>query len=99
MVAQVARFDGLGCAGSRLRTEVHVDGVDLFCRWLLIGRWLLIACVRTKTSNGLSMSYLTFYIGGMGRIGVRELNQNTSQVLARVRHGETLEVTERGVPI
>jgi prevent-host-death family protein len=35
----------------------------------------------------------------MERIGVRELNQNTSQVLARVQHGETIEVTERGRPI
>jgi prevent-host-death family protein len=35
----------------------------------------------------------------MERIGVRELNQNTSQVLARVAGGETLEVTERGRPI
>jgi prevent-host-death family protein len=33
------------------------------------------------------------------RIGVRELNQNTSQVLARVRGGETIEVTERGRPV
>ena len=32
----------------------------------------------------------------MERIGVRELNQYTSQVLARVRNGETVEVTERG---
>jgi len=30
---------------------------------------------------------------------VRELNQNTSQVLARVSHGETLEITDRGRPI
>ncbi|NJC64176.1 type II toxin-antitoxin system prevent-host-death family antitoxin [Planosporangium flavigriseum] len=35
----------------------------------------------------------------MERIGVRELNQNTSQVLARVAGGETLEVTDRGRPI
>jgi prevent-host-death family protein len=40
-----------------------------------------------------------FYIAWMERIGVRELNQNTSQVLARVRSGETIEVTERGRPI
>jgi prevent-host-death family protein len=33
------------------------------------------------------------------RIGVRELNQNTSQVLARVANGETVEVTDRGRPI
>jgi prevent-host-death family protein len=42
---------------------------------------------------------MTFYIGLMERIGVRELNQNTSQVLARVRNGETVEVTERGRPV
>lgn len=35
----------------------------------------------------------------MERIGVRELNQNTSQVLARVSGGETVEVTDRGRPI
>jgi prevent-host-death family protein len=35
----------------------------------------------------------------MERIGVRELNQNTSQVLARVSRGETLEITDRGHPI
>jgi prevent-host-death family protein len=32
----------------------------------------------------------------MERIPVRELNQHTSAVLARVRRGETLEVTVRG---
>ncbi|WFE57446.1 type II toxin-antitoxin system prevent-host-death family antitoxin [Micromonospora sp. WMMD712] len=35
----------------------------------------------------------------MERIGVRELNQNTSQVLARVSRGETVEITDRGHPI
>ncbi|NMO56442.1 type II toxin-antitoxin system Phd/YefM family antitoxin [Actinoplanes sp. TBRC 11911] len=35
----------------------------------------------------------------MERIGVRELNQNTSQVLARVSAGETIEITDRGRPI
>lgn len=35
----------------------------------------------------------------MERIGVRELNQHTSQVLARVAGGETIEVTERGRPV
>ena len=34
----------------------------------------------------------------MERIGVRELNQNTSQVLARVSGGETVEITDRGRP-
>jgi len=35
----------------------------------------------------------------MERIGVRELNQNTSQVLARVHNGESVEITDRGHPI
>jgi prevent-host-death family protein len=35
----------------------------------------------------------------MERIGIRELNQNTSQVLARVSRGETVEITDRGRPI
>ncbi|WP_285628059.1 type II toxin-antitoxin system prevent-host-death family antitoxin [Kineosporia sp. NBRC 101677] len=35
----------------------------------------------------------------MQRIGVRELNQNTSQILARVSGGESLEITDRGRPI
>jgi prevent-host-death family protein len=35
----------------------------------------------------------------MESIGVRELNQNTSQVLARVSGGETVEITDRGHPI
>lgn len=32
----------------------------------------------------------------MHRIGVRELRQNASRYLARVKAGETVEVTERG---
>lgn len=32
----------------------------------------------------------------MLRIGVRELRQNASKYLARVKAGETVEVTERG---
>jgi prevent-host-death family protein len=35
----------------------------------------------------------------MHRVGIRELNQNTSQVIERVRRGETLEVTDRGRPV
>jgi prevent-host-death family protein len=35
----------------------------------------------------------------MESIGVRELNQNTSQVLARVSGGESIEITDRGHPI
>ena len=33
----------------------------------------------------------------MLRIGVRELRQNASRYLARVKAGETVEITERGV--
>ncbi len=35
----------------------------------------------------------------MDRVGVRDLKQNASRVLARVKDGETLEVTEHGRPI
>lgn len=35
----------------------------------------------------------------MSRIGVRELNQRTSQVLERVRRGEVLTITDHGEPI
>lgn len=33
------------------------------------------------------------------RVGVRELRQNLSVYLRRVRKGETFEVTERGQPV
>lgn len=36
---------------------------------------------------------------GPGRVGVRELRQNLSVYLDRVKGGETLEVTEHGQPI
>lgn len=35
----------------------------------------------------------------MDRIGVRELRQNASKYLDRVKQGECIEVTERGVPV
>ena len=35
----------------------------------------------------------------MERIGVRELRQNASVYLERVKKGESIEVTERGVPV
>jgi len=37
-----------------------------------------------------------FYFGVVKRIGVRELNQQTSLVMARVKKGESIEITERG---
>jgi len=35
----------------------------------------------------------------MERVGVRELKQNTSRVLDRVKAGETVEITEHGRPV
>ena len=35
----------------------------------------------------------------METIGLRELNQNPSQAVARVRAGESILVTDRGVPV
>lgn len=35
----------------------------------------------------------------MSSVPVRELNQQTSAVLARVEHGETIEVTVNGRPV
>jgi len=35
----------------------------------------------------------------MTQIGIRELNQRTSQVLDRVQAGEEIEITDRGIPI
>lgn len=35
----------------------------------------------------------------MDRIGIRELRQNASVYLERVKNGESIEITERGVPI
>lgn len=36
---------------------------------------------------------------GPARVGVRELRQNLSVYLDRVKAGETLEVTEHGLPV
>jgi prevent-host-death family protein len=35
----------------------------------------------------------------MTSIGVRELRQRASELLRRVEHGETIEVTDRGRPV
>jgi prevent-host-death family protein len=35
-------------------------------------------------------------MGGMERIGVRELNRHTSRVIEQVKRGHVIEVTERG---
>ncbi|MEU0508256.1 type II toxin-antitoxin system prevent-host-death family antitoxin [Amycolatopsis sp. NPDC006125] len=35
----------------------------------------------------------------MTRVSVRELNQNTAGVLARVKNGEEVEITERGAVV
>jgi prevent-host-death family protein len=36
---------------------------------------------------------------GMSEVAIRELNQNTAGVLARVKRGEHIEITERGAVI
>jgi prevent-host-death family protein len=35
----------------------------------------------------------------MNRIGVRQLQQNAAAAVRRVRHGEQIEVTDRGRPV
>lgn len=45
------------------------------------------------------MCYMTESNAGPARVGVRELRQNLSVYLDRVKAGETLEVTEHGRPV
>ena len=40
-----------------------------------------------------------YYTCVMSEVPVRELNQNTAGVLARVKHGEEIDITERGTVI
>ena len=42
---------------------------------------------------------MCYFLCVMQRVGVRELRQNLSVYLRRVRRGESLEVTERGQPV
>lgn len=39
------------------------------------------------------------YMESPEQVGVRELRQNLSVYLARIARGETLEVTDRGLPV
>ena len=45
------------------------------------------------------MCYMSETEGRPARVGVRELRQNLSVYLDRVKAGETLEVTEHGLPV
>lgn len=45
------------------------------------------------------MCYMTESNAGPARVGVRELRQNLSVYLDRVKAGETLDVTEHGRPV
>jgi prevent-host-death family protein len=45
------------------------------------------------------MCYVLCVMVGVQHVGVRELRQNLSVYLRRVRRGEPLVVTERGVPV
>ena len=46
-----------------------------------------------------TMCYMSETEGRPARVGVRELRQNLSVYLDRVKAGETLEVTEHGDPV
>lgn len=35
----------------------------------------------------------------MGTVGIRELKQNASAIVARAAQGETVTITDRGVPV
>jgi prevent-host-death family protein len=41
---------------------------------------------------------MLYYTEDMASVRIRDLNQQTSQILDRVRAGETIEITDRGVP-
>jgi prevent-host-death family protein len=45
------------------------------------------------------MCYMSETDSRLARVGVRELRQNLSIYLDRVKAGETLEVTEHGTPV
>lgn len=51
------------------------------------------------TSVCATMCYMSGTEPRPGRVGVRELRQNLSVYLDRVKRGETLEVTEHGQPV
>ena len=40
-----------------------------------------------------------YYDDAMAEVPIRMLNQETARVLARVKHGEEIEITERGVVV
>lgn len=39
------------------------------------------------------------YMAGRARVGIREIRQNLSVYIDRVKRGETLEITEHGQPV
>jgi prevent-host-death family protein len=50
-------------------------------------------------SDGGPSPLMCYILCVMDRVGVRELRQNLSVYLRRVKAGEALEVTERGEPV
>ena len=40
-----------------------------------------------------------YYFGVMAEVPIRTLNQETARVLARVKQGEEIDITERGVVV
>jgi prevent-host-death family protein len=56
----------------------------------------------TRNGAGLGLETCTtclFYTADMSEVPVRMLNQETSNVLARVKRGEEIDITERGTVI
>lgn len=49
--------------------------------------------------RGFLGTIFLYYNSVMGEVGMRELNQDTAGVLARVKRGEEIEITERGVTV
>ncbi len=52
-----------------------------------------------RMANCATVCYMSETGERPARVGVRELRQNLSVYLDRVKAGETLEVTEHGVPV
>ena len=52
------------------------------------------SCGRCRTVTPRTSAY---YLGGVGEVSIQMLNQETSRVLARVKQGEEIVLTDRGV--
>jgi prevent-host-death family protein len=64
-----------------------------------VGAHVFGAALGPDTGVFLASVEQMYYTQTMERIAVRDLNQRTSQMLDRVRRGETLIVTDHGEPV